>query len=39
MRCFVFDENKEKKQGGAFADVKPQIIASELDKLRQAFAT
>ena len=37
-----YDENKAKMNGGAFADLKPQIIAylqkTELDKLRQTFA-
>jgi hypothetical protein len=37
-----YDENKDKMKGGAFADVKPQIIAylerTEMDKLRQTFA-
>jgi hypothetical protein len=37
-----YDENKEKMKGGAFADVKQQIVwylqSSELDKLRQTFA-
>ena len=38
-----YDENKGKMNGGAFVDVKPQIITyfqrAELDKLRQTFAT
>lgn len=37
-----YDENKARMNGGAFADVKSQIIAylqrTELDKLRQTFA-
>jgi hypothetical protein len=37
-----YDENKAKMNGGAFADIKPQIIAylqrTELDKLRHTFA-
>jgi hypothetical protein len=37
-----YDENKEKMKGGAFADVKPQIVwylqSTETDKLRQTFA-
>jgi hypothetical protein len=37
-----YDENKDKMNGGAFADLKAQIVAylqrSELDKLRQTFA-
>ena len=37
-----YDENKAKMNGGAFVDLKPQIIAylqrTELDKLRQTFA-
>jgi hypothetical protein len=37
-----YDKNKAKMNGGAFVDLKPQIIAylqkTELDKLRQAFA-
>jgi len=37
-----YDENKDKMKGGAFADMKQQIIVylerTELDKLRQTFA-
>ncbi len=37
-----YDENKAKMNGGAFADLKSQIIAylqrTEMDKLRQTFA-
>lgn len=37
-----YDENKDKMNGGAFVDLKTQIIAylqrTELDKLRQTFA-
>jgi len=37
-----YDDNKEKMRGGAFADVKPQIVSylqnAEMDKLRLTFA-
>ena len=37
-----YDENKDKMKGGAFADMKPLIIAylerTEMDRLRQTFA-